>query len=203
MAVTYTNAKAALATIATALATEATSTGQTALATALTNLSTEISGQSVTEVEFFGGMRDLGANNDTYGSAALVWSDILNAGATAIQAKSNNTMATQQTTMATQQTTLATQTTTIAAKQTLIETHQLRLASTVDDITIEETNDQGQTSRFNAGPHVRNIASSWYSGNDTDYESRRLARGMMMLNLKSTNKLNELKSELRNPTSIL
>ena len=54
MAITYTAARALLASQATTLSAQATIVGLTSLATALTNLSTEITSATISEDEFFG-----------------------------------------------------------------------------------------------------------------------------------------------------
>lgn len=184
MAVIYTEAKVALVQIASELATEATSAGQTALATALTNLSTEISGQSVTEAEFFGGQQsetiDGVVTLVTKYSAADVWAGILNAAADVVQAKSNNTQAAQQTI--------------IADETSTIDDHLNRLQSVVEDVNTLDDD------AFVAGPHVRGINANWDS-NDM-YGPSAIARAMMVLNLKATNTLDDVKSEVQNPTPI-
>ena len=194
MAVAYTHAKATLAQVAAALAAEATAAGQTSLASSLTSFSTEISDATVTEAEFFGGAEVVGEAVVQRPSVGVVWSQILDATAGAVLSKSNNVRASQQTTMAAQQTTMASQQTTMAAQQTIIATeavtsdnHLATLASTVEPISLACT----------SGPHIK------MAGGGCPSEGGDWARAMMMLNLKGTNKLDEFRAELLNPTPLL
>ena len=135
MAVTFTAAKALLAAQATELSAQATTAGLTALATALTNLASEISGNSLTEREFFGG----GTGTTTYpgsgshtdwDSAALVWANTITSAAQVIKTKIANDMAADLNDMAadldeikTDVDTIAIQSTTMAAKQTSMDVY--------------------------------------------------------------------------------
>jgi hypothetical protein len=82
-----------------------------------------------------------------------------------------------------------------------IDNHMNRLQSVVEDIVISQTDDQGNQSEFVAGPHIRNIATGWdngYGGGD----NTSIARAMMMVNLKETDKLDEVSAEMTNPTPL-
>ncbi len=129
MAVTYTQAKNLLATMASTLASQATDAGLSSLSTGLTNLSSEISGSSPTEREFFGGGYSSysfsgggggSGSGEDWDSAALVWSNILQGAASVIQAQHQNTIKTQQIT-------IANSTTNIAYNHDLIESYVLQL----------------------------------------------------------------------------
>jgi hypothetical protein len=107
MAITYTAARALLASQATTLAAQATIVGLTSLATALTNLSTEITSSSISEDEFFGngstsfsgtggtgGASPTGGSSSgsgtSKGSAAQVYAQILNSAAHTINCANFN-----------------------------------------------------------------------------------------------------------------
>ena len=107
MAITYTAARALLASQATTLAAQATIVGLTSLATALTNLSTEITSSSISEDEFFGngstsfsgtggtgGATPTGGSSSgsgtSKGSAAQVYAQILNSAAHTINCANFN-----------------------------------------------------------------------------------------------------------------
>lgn len=132
MAVTFTATKAILAAQATALSTEATTAGLSALATALTDLASEISGNSLTEREFFGG----GTGTTTYpgsgshtdwDSAAIVWSSVLTSAAQVIRTKIANNVAADVDAIATDIDTIATKQTVLAEKITDIRDYQLAI----------------------------------------------------------------------------
>ena len=145
MAVTFTAAKALLAAQATELSAQATTAGLTALATALTNLASEISGNSLTEREFFGG----GTGTTTYpgsgshtdwDSAALVWANTITSAAQVIKTKIANDMAADLNDMAadldeikTDVDTIATKQTTLAEKTTDIRDYQLAIKNWMDE----------------------------------------------------------------------
>ena len=107
MAITYTAARALLASQASTLAAQATLLGLTALATALTNLSTEITSATISEDEFFGngstsfsstggtgGSTPTGGSSSgsgtSKGSAAQVYAQILNSAAHTINCSNFN-----------------------------------------------------------------------------------------------------------------
>ena len=107
MAITYTAARALLASQATALSAQATIVGLTSLATALTNLSTEITSATISEDEFFGngstsfsgtggtgGATPTGGSSSgsgtSKGSAAQVYAQILNSAAHTINCANFN-----------------------------------------------------------------------------------------------------------------
>ena len=107
MAITYTAARALLASQATTLAAQATIVGLTSLATALTNLSTEITSATISEDEFFGngstsfsgtggtgGASPTGGSSSgsgtSKGSAAQVYAQILNSAAHTINCANFN-----------------------------------------------------------------------------------------------------------------
>jgi len=107
MAITYTAARALLASQATTLAAQATIVGLTTLATALTNLSTEITSATISEDEFFGngstsfsstggtgGVTPTGGTSSgsgtSKGSAAQVYAQILNSAAHTINCSNFN-----------------------------------------------------------------------------------------------------------------
>ena len=107
MAITYTAARALLASQATTLAAQATIVGLTSLATALTNLSTEITSATISEDEFFGngstsfsgtggtgGATPTGGSSSgsgtSKGSAAQVYAQILNSAAHTINCANFN-----------------------------------------------------------------------------------------------------------------
>ena len=107
MAITYTAARALLASQATTLSAQATLVGLTSLATALTNLSTEITSSSISEDEFFGngstsfsgtggtgGATPTGGSSSgsgtSKGSAAQVYAQILNSAAHTINCANFN-----------------------------------------------------------------------------------------------------------------
>ena len=107
MAITYTAARALLASQATTLAAQATIVGLTSLATALTNLSTEITSATISEDEFFGngstsytstggtgGASPTGGTSSgsgtSKGSAAQVYAQILNSAAHTINCSNFN-----------------------------------------------------------------------------------------------------------------
>jgi hypothetical protein len=107
MAITYTAARALLASQATTLAAQATLLGLTSLATALTNLSTEITSATISEDEFFGngstsfsstggtgGATPTGGSSSgsgtSKGSAAQVYAQILNSAAHTINCSNFN-----------------------------------------------------------------------------------------------------------------
>lgn len=107
MAITYTAARALLASQATTLAAQATIVGLTTLATALTNLSTEITSATISEDEFFGngstsytstggtgGATPTGGTSSgsgtSKGSAAQVYAQILNSAAHTINCSNFN-----------------------------------------------------------------------------------------------------------------
>ena len=107
MAITYTAARALLASQATTLSAQATLVGLTSLATALTNLSTEITSSSISEDEFFGngstsfsgtggtgGASPTGGSSSgsgtSKGSAAQVYAQILNSAAHTINCANFN-----------------------------------------------------------------------------------------------------------------
>ena len=107
MAITYTAARALLASQATALSAQATIVGLTSLATALTNLSTEITSATISEDEFFGngstsfsgtggtgGASPTGGSSSgsgtSKGSAAQVYAQILNSAAHTINCANFN-----------------------------------------------------------------------------------------------------------------
>ena len=107
MAITYTAARALLASQATTLAAQAPIVGLTSLATALTNLSTEITSSSISEDEFFGngstsfsgtggtgGATPTGGSSSgsgtSKGSAAQVYAQILNSAAHTINCANFN-----------------------------------------------------------------------------------------------------------------
>lgn len=138
MAVTFTAAKALLAAQATALSAQATTAGLTALATALTNLASEISGNSLTEREFFGG----GTGTTTYpgsgshtdwDSAALVWANTITSAAQVIKTKIANDMAADLDEIKTDVDTIATKQTTLAEKTTDIRDYQLAIKNWMDE----------------------------------------------------------------------
>ena len=175
MAITFTGTQATLSAIASALATEATAAGQSGLATALNGMASEMTAATPTDTEFFGGV-------------GTAWAAILNTAANTIQAKSNNTQATQQTT--------------IASEITTIDNHLNRMQSVIYDVENQDTFEGSSSSaRFAAGPHIRQIGVGW---NDSiyDYSNGELARGLMIMSLKDTNKLEVIKAELENPTPL-
>lgn len=138
MAVTFTAAKALLAAQATELSAQATTAGLTALATALTNLASEISGNSLTEREFFGG----GTGTTTYpgsgshtdwDSAALVWANTITSAAQVIKTKIANDMAADLDEIKTDVDTIATKQTTLAEKTTDIRDYQLAIKNWMDE----------------------------------------------------------------------
>ena len=107
MAITYTAARALLASQATTLSAQATIVGLTSLATALTNLSTEITSATISEDEFFGngstsfsgtggtgGATPTGGSSSgsgtSKGSAAQVYAQILNSAAHTINCANFN-----------------------------------------------------------------------------------------------------------------
>ena len=107
MAITYTAARALLASQATTLSAQATIVGLTSLATALTNLSTEITSATISEDEFFGngstsfsgtggtgGASPTGGSSSgsgtSKGSAAQVYAQILNSAAHTINCANFN-----------------------------------------------------------------------------------------------------------------
>ena len=107
MAITYTAARALLASQATTLSAQATLVGLTSLATALTNLSTEITTSTISEDEFFGngstsfsgtggtgGATPTGGTSSgsgtSKGSAAQVYAQILNSAAHTINCANFN-----------------------------------------------------------------------------------------------------------------
>ena len=107
MAITYTAARALLASQATTLSAQATIVGLTSLATALTNLSTEITSATISEDEFFGngstsytstggtgGATPTGGTSSgsgtSKGSAAQVYAQILNSAAHTINCSNFN-----------------------------------------------------------------------------------------------------------------
>jgi len=107
MAITYTAARALLASQATTLSAQATLVGLTSLSTALANLSTEITSSSISEDEFFGngsssytstggtgGATPTGGTSSgsgtSKGSAAQVYSQILNSAAQTINCANFN-----------------------------------------------------------------------------------------------------------------
>jgi len=107
MAITYTAARALLASQATTLAAQATIVGLTSLATALTNLSSEITSATISEDEFFGngstsfsgtggtgGASPTGGSSSgsgtSKGSAAQVYAQILNSAAHTINCANFN-----------------------------------------------------------------------------------------------------------------
>ena len=107
MAITYTAARALLASQATTLAAQATIVGLTSLATALTNLSSEITSATISEDEFFGngstsfsgtggtgGATPTGGSSSgsgtSKGSAAQVYAQILNSAAHTINCANFN-----------------------------------------------------------------------------------------------------------------
>ena len=107
MAITYTAARALLASQATTLSAQATLVGLTSLATALTNLSTEITTTTISEDEFFGngstsfsvtggtgGATPTGGTSSgsgtSKGSAAQVYAQILNSAAHTINCANFN-----------------------------------------------------------------------------------------------------------------
>ena len=138
MAVTFTAAQAVLAAQATALSAQATTAGLTALATALTNLASEISGNSPSEREFFGG----GTGTTTYpgsgshtdwDSAALVWANTITSAAQVIKTKIANDMAADLDEIKTDVDTIATKQTTLAEKTTDIRDYQLAIKNWMDE----------------------------------------------------------------------
>lgn len=70
------------------------------------------------------------------------------------------------------------------------------IASTVINI------DAANTIDGIGGPHMRSIGTGYYRANVIDSPTN-IARGMMVLNLKATNKLDDLKEELINPTPLV
>lgn len=208
MAIPYTQTKALLAVIASSLSVEATAADKTALASALTAVSTEISTATVTENEFYG-HGDFTAAGDPpatsgsqKGSAALVWAQVLGTAAYTIKSKIANTVenlidtiAAKQTIIADETTTIAAETTTIAAKQTIIAAEMTTIDDHLDRMqsTIEDT-----TTRCSEGPHVRVVSGTCGS----EIHEAELGRAMMILNLKETNKLEEVIREVENPTRV-
>ena len=137
MAITFTAAQAVLAAQATALSAQATTAGLTALATALTSLASEISGNSPTEREFFGG----GTGTTTYpgsgshtdwDSAALVWANTITSAAQVIKTKIANDMAADLDEIKTDVDTIATKQTILAEKTTDIRDYQLTIKNWMD-----------------------------------------------------------------------
>ena len=138
MAITFTAAQAVLAAQATALSAQATTAGLTALATALTSLASEISGNSPSEREFFGG----GTGTTTYpgsgshtdwDSAALVWANTITSAAQVIKTKIANDMAADLDEIKTDVDTIATKQTTLAEKTTDIRDYQLAIKNWMDE----------------------------------------------------------------------
>lgn len=137
MAVTFTQSKNLLATLATDLASQATDAGLTSLSTSLTNLSTEISSSnsSITEREFFGGgttsysfAPEGGSGSGTdYDSAALVWSSMLTTASKVIENKHVKDIKDDVEEIRADIDTIKDQQITIAAKHTLIEGYMLKL----------------------------------------------------------------------------
>ena len=152
MAITYTAARALLASQATTLAAQATIVGLTSLATALTNLSTEITSATISEDEFFGngstsfsgtggtgGATPTGGSSSgsgtSKGSAAQVYAQILNSAAHTINCANFNIVFDNGSTplgsilsdiaQASEDTARASET--IASKLTAIETYQKKL----------------------------------------------------------------------------
>ena len=171
MAVTFTQTKALLQTMATTLSAESTIAGLTTMATGLTDLATEIS-QSVTESEFFGGgttsyTGTSGGTGTDYDSAALVWSQTLISAANIIQSRNSNfikasisaietdidTMTSNSTTIKDKQTIIADKQTTIADKQTTIADKQTTIA---DKQTAMETY-QKKMKELGEGPGIHFI----------------------------------------------
>ena len=152
MAITYTAARALLASQATTLSAQATLVGLTSLATALTNLSTEITSSSISEDEFFGngstsfsgtggtgGATPTGGSSSgsgtSKGSAAQVYAQILNSAAHTINCANFNIVFDNGSTplgsilsdiaQASEDTARASET--IASKLTAIETYQKKM----------------------------------------------------------------------------
>ena len=152
MAITYTAARALLASQATTLAAQATIVGLTSLATALTNLSTEITSATISEDEFFGngstsfsgtggtgGATPTGGSSSgsgtSKGSAAQVYAQILNSAAHTINCANFNIVFDNGSTplgsilsdiaQASEDTARASET--IASKLTAIETYQKKM----------------------------------------------------------------------------
>ena len=82
---------------------------------------------------------------------------------------------------------------TISSELTTIDNHLDRMQSVIREVNTLESD------AFLSGPHVRNIGASWDHGL---YGYSAIARAMMMMNLKETNKLDVLKKELSNPTPL-
>lgn len=193
MAVPFTQAQLLLAEIASSLAVEASDADKTDLAASLSALSLEISGAIISESEFFGGADAVISGDPPVtiyvqkGSAAQVWAQVLEAAASTVRSKINNTVENHMNTIQQSQVTIATETVTM-------DNHLDRIQSVVEDIETRESD------TFVPGPHVRGIDATWdYSGS---YGSAAIARAMMVLNLKATNTLDDVRSEVVNPTPI-
>lgn len=189
MAIPFSAGKAVLVAIANSLAVEATAAGKASLSTALTQLSSEINGSSIEDLEF-------------YGPIGHTWGLILETAADTISTKFHNTIADKQTIIADKQTVIADKQTIIATKQTVIADKQTIIAE--ETVTIDNHLNRVQsvvedlTTTCSSGPHFRIVGG----GCENEIHESEIARAMMVLNLKETNKLPDLIKEVESPTRI-
>lgn len=146
MTVSFSSAKALLASEAVSLSSEANNAGLSSLSSALTDLASEISGSSPNYYEFFGGTLNTyntstGAviSSESYMGVANVWANTLQAAAQTIADHNQKTIVDKQTIIADQITSIATDTTVIKNTLGTINGHLSNVSSQMNVLSTNST----------------------------------------------------------------